>query len=76
MIDADHETVRAHIEGDVLAEKYGFGHTALIQFGRECCKARKPACLDDPEACPLADHCDQVGVYPDSDEVVDPSDAA
>jgi endonuclease-3 len=32
--------------------------------------------LDDPEACPLADHCDQVGVYPDSDEVVEPSDAA
>jgi len=74
--DADHETVREHIERDVPAEKCGFGHTAMIQFGREYCKARKPACLDDPEACPLADRCDQVGVYPATDEVVDPSDAA
>ncbi len=74
--EADHETVREHIERDVPPEKCGFGHTAMIQFGREYCKARKPACLDDPEACPLADHCDQVGVYPASGEVVDPSDAA
>ncbi|WP_324663083.1 endonuclease III domain-containing protein [Haloarcula sediminis] len=73
--DADHETVREHIERAVPAEKCGFGHTAMIQFGREYCKARKPACLDDPEACPLADRCDQVGVYPASGEVVDPADA-
>ena len=73
--DADHETVREHIEHDVPAEKCGFGHTAMIQFGREYCKARKPACLDDPEACPLADRCEQVGVYPATGEVVDPADA-
>jgi endonuclease-3 len=73
--DADHETVREHVERDVPAEKCGFGHTAMIQFGREYCKARKPACLDDPEACPLADRCDQVGVYPATGEVVDPADA-
>ncbi|MDS0281175.1 endonuclease III domain-containing protein [Haloarcula onubensis] len=73
--DADHETVREHIERDVPAEKCGFGHTAMIQFGREYCTARKPACLDDPEACPLADRCDQVGVYPATGEVVDPADA-
>ncbi|WP_277540414.1 endonuclease III domain-containing protein [Haloarcula laminariae] len=73
--DADHETVREYIERDVPGEKCGFGHTAMIQFGREYCKARKPACLDDPEACPLADRCDQVGVYPASGEVVDPSAA-
>jgi endonuclease-3 len=73
--DADHEGVREHIERDVPAEKCGFGHTAMIQFGREYCKARKPACLDDPEACPMADLCDQVGVYPDTGEVEDPADA-
>jgi endonuclease-3 len=73
--DADHETVREHLEADVPAEKCGFGHTAMIQFGREYCSARKPACLDDPDACPLADHCDQVGVYPASGEVVDPAEA-
>jgi endonuclease-3 len=72
--DADHETVREHLERDIPAEKCGFGHTAMIQFGREYCSARKPACLDDPEACPLVDHCDQVGVYPASDEVVDPAE--
>ena len=48
----------------------------MIQFGREYCSARKPACLDDPEACPMADLCDQVGVDTVEDEVVDPSEAA
>jgi endonuclease-3 len=73
--DADHEGVRAALERDVPAEKCGFGHTAMIQFGREYCKARKPACLDDPDACPMTDVCDQVGVYPATDEVEDPADA-
>ena len=73
--DADHEAVRSALEADVPGEKCGFGHTAMIQFGREYCRARKPACLDDPEACPLADRCDQVGVYPERGEVVDPADA-
>ncbi|WIV66120.1 endonuclease III domain-containing protein [Natrialbaceae archaeon AArc-T1-2] len=73
--DADHEEVRAVLERDVPAAKCGFGHTATIQFGREYCTARKPACLEDPEACPLADRCDQVGVYPETGEVVDPADA-
>ncbi|WP_424000109.1 endonuclease III domain-containing protein [Haloarcula salina] len=72
--DADHEGVREHLERDVPPEKCGFGHTAMIQFGREYCTARKPVCLDDPDACPLADRCDQVGVYPVSDEVVDPAE--
>jgi endonuclease-3 len=72
--DADHETVREYLERDVPPEKCGFGHTAMIQFGREYCTARKPACLDDPDACPLAGHCDQVGVYPASGEVIDPSE--
>ncbi|WP_254543457.1 endonuclease III domain-containing protein [Halomarina pelagica] len=74
--DADHEGVRAVLEERVPAEKCGFGHTATIQFGREYCTARKPACLDDPEACPLSDLCDQVGVYPETGEVEDPADAA
>ncbi|MEF8881565.1 MAG: endonuclease III [Halapricum sp.] len=73
--DADHEEVRQHLERDVPGEKCGFGHTAMIQFGREYCSARKPACLDDPEACPMADRCDQVGVDTVNGEVVDPADA-
>jgi endonuclease-3 len=72
--DADHENVREALERDVPATKCGFGHTAMIQFGREYCRARKPACLDDPDACPLADLCDQVGVYPATGEFVDPSE--
>jgi len=59
----------------VCIPKCGFGHTATIQFGREYCTARKPACLEDPEACPMADICEQVGVYPATGEVVDPVDA-
>lgn len=73
--DADHERVREVLEAQVPAEKCGFGHTASIQFGREYCTARNPACLDDPDACPMADHCEQVGVYPETGGVVDPADA-
>ncbi len=73
--DGDHEAVRAVLEETIPAAKCGFGHTASIQFGREYCTARKPACLDGPEACPLGDICDRVGVNPDSGEVVDPADA-
>ena len=73
--DADHEAVREALERDVPGPKCGFGHTAMIQFGRDYCTARKPACLDDPEACPLADLCDQVGVDTMSGTVVDPSEA-
>jgi endonuclease-3 len=73
--DADHERVRQVLESQVPAEKCGFGHTASIQFGRECCSARKPACLEGPDACPMADLCEQVGVYPETGEVVDPSEA-
>ncbi|MEF8784309.1 MAG: endonuclease III [Haloarculaceae archaeon] len=74
--DADHEAVRAALEQSVPGEKCGFGHTAMIQFGRDYCSARKPACLDDPEACPLADLCDQVGVDTMDGTVVDPAEAA
>jgi len=74
--DADHETVREVLERAVPAEKCGFGHTASIQFGREYCTARTPACLDGPEACPLYDLCDRVGVSPGTEEVVDPSETA
>ncbi|PSP75361.1 endonuclease III, partial [Halobacteriales archaeon QH_6_68_27] len=74
--DADHEGVRERLERDVPAEKCGFGHTAMIQFGRGTCSARKPACLDDPDACPLADLCDQVGVDTTTGEVVNPTEAA
>ncbi|WP_435069986.1 endonuclease III domain-containing protein [Haloplanus sp. C73] len=71
---ADHEEVRAALEESVPGEKCGFGHTAMIQFGREYCTARKPACLDGPEACPLSDLCDRVGVSPETGEVVDPAE--
>jgi endonuclease-3 len=46
----------------------------MIQFGRDTCSARKPACLDDPDACPLADLCDQVGVDTMAGEVTDPAE--
>ena len=72
--DADHEGVREALEAEIRAEKCGFGHTAMIQFGREYCRARKPACLDGPEACPLSDQCERVGVDPVTGEVVDPAD--
>ncbi len=73
--DADHEEVRAVLEREVPAEKCGFGHTASIQFGREYCSARKPACLDGLDACPLSDVCDRMGVNVESGEVVDPAAA-
>ena len=72
--DADHETVREILEEAVPPEKCGFGHTATIQFGREFCTARRPACLDGPEACPLSDLCDQVGVDTESGDVLDPNE--
>jgi endonuclease-3 len=73
--DADHEGVREALEAAVPGEKCGFGHTATIQFGREYCSARSPACLDGPEACPLFDLCDGVGVDRESGTVVDPDEA-
>jgi endonuclease-3 len=72
---ADHEGVREVLERDLPPEKCGFGHTASIQFGREYCSARKPACLDGEDACPMADLCDRVGVDTTTGTVVDPADA-
>ncbi|GAA0193280.1 endonuclease III domain-containing protein [Halobaculum roseum] len=73
--DADHEGVRTALEEAVPPEKCGFGHTAMIQFGREYCTAREPACLQGPEACPLYDLCDRVGIDELSGEAVDPAEA-
>ena len=72
---ANHEAVREVLERDVPPEKCGFGHTASIQFGREYCSARKPACLEGEEACPLSELCERIGVDPESGTVVDPADA-
>jgi endonuclease-3 len=72
--DADHEGVREILERGVPPEKCGFGHNATIQFGRDFCTARSPSCLDGPEACPLHDLCDRVGVSPETGEVVAPSE--
>jgi len=74
--EADHEGVRAALEDSLPAGKCGFGHTAMIQFGREYCTARKPACLDGPEACPLSDLCDRVGVDEIDERVVDPAETS
>jgi endonuclease-3 len=74
--DADHEEVRAHLEADVPATKCGFGHTAMIQLGREYCDAQRPACLDDLGACPLAALCDQVGVDTVEETVQDPAEVS
>ncbi|MFB6109818.1 MAG: endonuclease III [Halodesulfurarchaeum sp.] len=72
--DADHETVREVLESEVPPEKCGYGHTTSIQFGREYCTARSPACLDGEDACPLFDLCDRVGIDLERGEVVDPSE--
>lgn len=72
--DSDHEGVRELLERDVPGKKCGFGHTAMIQFGRDYCSATQPACLDGPEACPLSGLCDQVGVSPVAGEVVNPNE--
>jgi endonuclease-3 len=72
--DADHETVREALEAAVPAEKCGFGHTACIQFGRDVCTARNPACLDGPAACPLYDLCDRIGIDESAGEVRDPAE--
>ncbi|WP_248909222.1 endonuclease III domain-containing protein [Halocatena marina] len=69
--DADHEDVRQVLERDVPDEKCGFGHTASIQFGRDYCTARSPACTGDTD-CPLEDRCEQVGIR--ETEIVDPAD--
>jgi len=71
--DADHEQVRQAMEAAVPPEKCGFGHTAMIQFGREYCAARKPACLEGPEACPLVEYCDRVDIDELEGEAVDPA---
>ena len=73
--DADHEAVRAALEAAVPEEKCGFGHTAMIQFGREYCTARTPACLEGPEVCPLYDLCDRVGIDEVDESVVDPEES-
>ncbi|AKH97182.1 endonuclease III domain-containing protein [Halanaeroarchaeum sulfurireducens] len=73
--DADHEEVREVLEARMPPEKCGFGHTASIQFGREYCTARDPACLGGPEACPLYDLCDRVGVDVETGTTVDPADS-
>lgn len=74
--DADHETVRTILEEEVPPESCGFGHTASIQFGREYCSARDPACLDENRTCPLQDLCAQVGLDTEAGTVVDPADAS
>lgn len=74
--DADHETVREHLEADLDPDTCGFGHTSMIQFGREYCTARRPACLEGNDHCPLSNDCAQVGVDPESGTVVDPADGA
>jgi endonuclease-3 len=71
--DADHEAVRAVLERQVPAEKCGFGHTASIQFGRDFCTARQPACLEGPEVCPLYYVCDRLGVDAVTGDFVDPA---
>lgn len=72
--DADHATVRTILEEEVPPESCGFGHTASIQFGREYCSARNPACLDETRTCPMRDLCDQVGIQHETGSAEDPSE--
>ncbi|MFP4628322.1 MAG: endonuclease III domain-containing protein [Halobacteriales archaeon] len=71
---ADHQAVRKRLEADVPPAKCGFGHTTMIQFGREYCPAGAPACLDGPSACPLYGLCDRVGVDTAAGVAVDPAE--
>ncbi len=71
---ADHEEVRDVLESQVPPEKCGYGHTTSIQFGREYCTARQPACLEADTSCPLFDLCDRVGIDHDAGTVIDPAE--
>lgn len=72
--DADHETVRQLLADreNLRPEKCGFGHTSMIQFGREYCTARRPACLSGSDACPLYDLCDRRGIDVTEGTTTDP----
>lgn len=70
--DAEHETVREYLESTVNPQSCGFGHTSMIQFGRENCTARHPVCLDGDDHCPLADLCEQNGIDQATATVTDP----
>lgn len=51
--DADYEEIRARLEAFVPQAERALFHLALIKFGREVCKAKRPQC----HVCPLNDVC-------------------
>lgn len=55
----------AEAEGDLLKtipqELWGPVNHQWVLFGRQVCDARKPACVGDGQACPLADICPSCG---------------
>lgn len=55
--EAGYEDVRRRLEEIMPPELYPEAHLALIRFGREVCKARRPRCWE----CPVRDGCRHVG---------------
>ena len=55
---ADYDEVRRTLEAAASPERYLDLHLALIRFGREICRARRPRC----DACFLSDLCPRRGV--------------
>ena len=49
----DYESLRAKLEAVVPPEERMRAHLALIEFGREVCRARNPRC----DACPISRYC-------------------
>lgn len=49
----DYESLRAKLEEAVPPEERMRAHLALIEFGREICKARNPRCGN----CPISQYC-------------------
>jgi endonuclease-3 len=57
------ESASRNMTADILEQKVkpsmcGFGHTTMIEHGREVCKARNPRC----DECFIEDDCPQIGV--------------
>ncbi|MFH1337437.1 MAG: endonuclease III [Nanoarchaeota archaeon] len=54
---ANYEEVKSRFEEMIQTDDRRFMHLALIEFGREYCKAKNPRC----DACPMNEYCE--GVY-------------
>jgi|Deesub1362B_J571_1020462.scaffolds.fasta_scaffold05973_4 endonuclease III len=60
-LGTDYESVKEALEREIPPERRLWAHKALISFGREYCRARRPRC----DACPLRDICPKHGIQPE-----------